>query len=186
LAGRSAATVEVTLDEEKTVDFQHSSFIWWAVLELPKRVGQAKENKRKRARRTGSDCERDDNSEEDDNEKEGERGSDEEKPTKKRGRFEDLAEDGLKQGIEEEEREEKAEGYQGINEALHPELLAMILHHTTQKSIAMWVVCRMVCRAWKDAVLDVNSYRNEYTRSGRRGNFACSGHSSLRATHLLT
>jgi len=34
----------------------------------------------------------------------------------------------------------------GINEAVHHEMISLILQETTRHSVVMWVVCRRVCR----------------------------------------
>ena len=37
-----------------------------------------------------------------------------------------------------------------INDAVNPEVIALILQETTRHSVVMWVVCRLVCRLWKE------------------------------------
>ena len=64
--------------------------------------------------------------------------------------------------IEKDEKEE--EERVSIQEALHPEMISMILRQLTHRSIAMWVVCRTVCRAWKDAVLDLRRFKKRISK----------------------
>ena len=65
----------------------------------------------------------------------------------------------IKMGDDENEAEEM-----NINEAMPHEMIFLILQETTHHSVVMWVVCRQVCRLWKDLLLRSVSFKKRASK----------------------